>query len=115
MQRWSHPIHLVLGFAMWGLWFLVMYGGLSVACAVAPPEAAPGNRTWLNQLLLLLTLTTSVALLYAAVRCWRARPTPNDESAPTLFIRQLGGGLYLAATLATLAVGLPVAVLMPCS
>jgi hypothetical protein len=35
----THPLQLVPGLIIWALWFIAIYGGLSVACALAPPNA----------------------------------------------------------------------------
>uniref|UniRef100_UPI0017EDA1FE hypothetical protein n=1 Tax=Methylibium sp. TaxID=2067992 RepID=UPI0017EDA1FE len=68
----SHPLQLVLGLTLWAVWFCVAYGGLSVACAVAPPPPERGAWTWVNGSLLLLTLATVLLLAWAAWRCTRA-------------------------------------------
>ncbi len=67
-----HPLQLTLGLIVWSVWFVALYGGLSVACAVAPPAATLGALTWINGLLLLLTLATTALLAYWAHGCWRA-------------------------------------------
>ena len=66
------PWQLAAGYTLWALWFVAAYGGLSVACAVAPPAAGRGPFTALNLALIVLTLGTVALLLGAAWRCWRA-------------------------------------------
>ncbi len=49
MERlnFTHPIHLAVGLTLWSVWFVAVYSGLSVACAVTPPppEAGALNST----------------------------------------------------------------------
>lgn len=114
MPKATHPVHLVLGLVVWSVYFVAMYGALSVACAVAPPPEAAGALTWINGVLLLLTVLTATALLYGAWRCWRAaRAAPNDARRST-FIPGVSAALYLSASVAVLAIGMPAIALPPC-
>jgi hypothetical protein len=114
MPKAAHPMHLVLGLVLWSVWFVAIYGVLSVACTVAPPPEAAGALTWINVLLLLLTLFTAAALLYGAWRCWLAlRAAPNDARRAT-FIPGVSAAAYLSASVAVLAIGLPAIALPPC-
>ncbi|WP_295527393.1 hypothetical protein [uncultured Pseudacidovorax sp.] len=56
---------------LWSLWFVGVYGGVSVACAAgwAADAAGPGNGV--NGALIGGTLATLVLLLLAARRCLR--------------------------------------------
>ncbi len=110
----SHPVHLVLGLVVWSIWFVVLYGGLSVACAVAPPPVAMGPLTWVNAVLGAITLGVTVLLLYLARSCWRTVPVVEEEGNPSRFVTQVAAGVHLVAAAATLAVGLPLLVLPPC-
>lgn len=122
--RWlkaSHPMQLVLGLCVWSVWFVALYGGMSVACALAPPAQEVGAVNWLNGSLALLTLATAAVLGYAAFRCWRSAavsaPTELDKHAPqrpTRFITRIAAGLHCFSAAATLAVGLPLLLLPPC-
>ncbi len=58
-----HAAHLIVGLTVWSIWFVVLYGGLSVACELAPPEPNSGPFNWLNPLLGLSTLVVVGALL----------------------------------------------------
>jgi hypothetical protein len=109
-----HPMHLVLGLVLWSVWFVAMYGGLSVACVVAPPAEAAGALTWINGVLLLLTLFTTALLLYAAWRCWQAAGAADVDEKQARFVARVSAAVYLASAGAVLAVGLPVIVLPPC-
>lgn len=110
-MRPGHPLQLALGLSVWSLWFVAAYGGLSVACALAPPAAEQGAVTWLNALLGALTLITAAWLLRQAWRLWRL---PRPETTAGRFVIRAGAGLDLLAALATLFVGLPIAGLPPC-
>lgn len=108
----GHPVHLLLGLTIWSLWFVALYGGLSVTCAVAPPSPGQGALTALNLSLGLLTLVTLGALLrlarfsLAAVR--------REPSRAARFIAAVSGGLHLFAASGVAFVGLPLVVLPPC-
>lgn len=124
-----HPLQLALGFIVWSVYFVAMYGGLSIVCAASPPELEGGAFTWINLILLLLTLFTGAWLLYQAHRCWRLGRQATTASLGEVrercpgsgqlnefrdFIAPLAAGINLVAGIATLAVGAPAAVLAPC-
>lgn len=106
----GHPLQLALGPLVWAAWFVVMYSGLSLGCAFAPP-LGQGAATWLNGLLLVLTLVVTLALLACALRCWRASATAASRR---VFVPRVAAGIYLYSAISTLLVGAPVAVLPPC-
>ena len=111
----AHASHLVLGLVVWSLWFVALYGGLSVGCAVSPPPASAGALTWLNGTLLLLTLLVTALLLVQARRCLVAvAPSGKSGTGLARFLLAVSAALYLASAAATLAVGLPVIMLPPC-
>lgn len=112
----SHPLQLVLGLTLWFAWFCAAYGGLSVACAVAPPPPERGAFTWVNVSLLLLTLATTAVLAWAAWLCARAAglPAGTPDLAPRRFVAGVGAALHATAALSTAFVGLPLALLPPC-
>jgi len=37
-----------IGLSLWSLWFVVLYGGLSVGCDLRPPDSGAGRVTWIN-------------------------------------------------------------------
>lgn len=110
-----HPIHLALGLAIWIIWFGAIYGGLSLACVTAPPSPSLGPYTWVNGVLLLSTVAVVLLLAYLAWRCWYA-PGIGDERErhARRLVARVSAGLYIAAAIATLGVGLPMIVLPPC-
>lgn len=110
-----HPVQLALGLTVWIAWFGTIYGGLSLACVVAPPAPGQGPFTWINALLLLSTLIVTGLLLLWARNCWRAPGAGTEqERQPRVLIARVSGGLHLAAAIATLAVGLTVTALPAC-
>lgn len=115
----SHPAQIVVGFVIWSIWFIAMYGGLSVACQLAPPETVQGPFTWINSGLFAFTLLVIALLVYLAWRSGRYCALQHQADEETAgfgrFVGYVGTVLYLIAAVATLAGGLPVLVLSPCS
>jgi len=109
----SHPLHLVLGLIVWSVWFVALYGGLSVGCALAPPDAELGARTWLNGLIGALTAITIAWLILRTWVCWRAARASMAGSRGR-FVTTLSTALYAVAAVSTLVIGLPVLGLPPC-
>ncbi|APX92080.1 hypothetical protein BWR19_03515 [Halomonas sp. 1513] len=107
----THPLHLVIGLTLWSLWFVAIYGGLSVACAVAPPAAEQGALTAINVALGLLTVATTALLGWLAWACLEAA---RDELGRPRFVAAVSAGLYLFSAVATLFVGIPVIGVPPC-
>lgn len=101
----SHPMHLVLGLVIWSLWFIAIYGGLSVYCSVAEDHPASGIFHPLNIGLLIFTAITCVKLAVLATWCWR-----NTKGFPG----RVSAMLYVAALIATIAVAAPIVYLPPC-
>lgn len=114
MTHWTHPAHIVSGLVIWALWFVVVYAFLSVGCAVAPPDQALGSVTWINGILLLLTVLTTLGLIAASVRCWRVRGSLTEATHQQRFVVSVALCVYALSAFATLAVGLPVLVWPPC-
>jgi hypothetical protein len=115
-MRWSagHPLQLVLGPAVWLVWFTLAYSALSVACSVAPPVAS-GPVGWINGSLLVLTLATAAALGVAAFLTLRsARRMPETAVPRERFVAWVAVGLHAISAASTLALGLPMAWLPPC-
>ncbi|MBZ2188344.1 hypothetical protein K8B33_04515 [Alcanivorax sp. JB21] len=107
-----HPFQLPLGLVIWALWFVAVYGGLSVGCAIATPAAEAGSLTWINAVLGLLTLVVTVGLLALARFCLMA--ARNEPRTERRFIARLAAGVHVIAAVSTLITGLPILVLPPC-
>lgn len=102
--------HLVVGLTLWFAWFCATYGGLAVACAVAPPPPAQGAWTWLNAAVLLLGAGCTAAFGLAA---WASsRVTDQDERHR--FLVRSATALYTIAAISTALVALPAVVMTPC-
>lgn len=118
MNRFSfrpgHAAHLVLGLVVWSLWFVILYGGLSVGCALAPPSGEQGAWTWINGVLLALAIIFTVGLLAGAYASWRHAPPADSGKAKARFLGRVAAAVYLFAALASLAISLPVLLLPPC-
>ncbi|MFN2329473.1 MAG: hypothetical protein ABR612_11175 [Chromatocurvus sp.] len=110
-----HPLQLVFGLTIWTLWFVVMYGVLSVACSVKPPLVTSGAGTWINVALLVASLATAGLLLNLARTCRRATQIGADsDNPPRQFIIWLALRLHLVAAVSTIVVGLMVLFFPPC-
>lgn len=114
MMAPTHPLQLALGLIVWAVWFVALYGGLSVGCALAPPAADLGARTWLNGLLAALTAITFGWLAWQVRRCGRATRSGIGEPSSRRFLSTLGAGVYAVAAVSTLVIGIPVLGLPPC-
>lgn len=114
MAAATHPLQLVAGPALWALGFVALYGGLSVGCAVAPPDPADGSGTWLNASLIVMTLGLVIVMLYRAIRCARVAARDLPGESPQALIAGVAAALHLVSALATVAIALPVLVLPPC-
>lgn len=115
--RPAHAWHLVLGLTLWFIWFCATYGGLAVACAVAPPAAALGAMNGLNASVLVLAAgTTALLALGAWASARTARRLPAGEAAARpRFVAQVAAVLYVIAAVSTAVVALPALWLAPCT
>ena len=108
-----NPIHIALGLVLWSLGFVLLYGGLSVGCALAPPPAEQGPWTWLNALLGLGALL-GVALLLWLARLFQQAARRAPEQPAARFVARLAACTHLVGAIATLVVALPSLSLPPC-
>ncbi len=107
----EHPLQLALGLTIWSLWFVTVYGGLSVVCAVTPPTPDQGALTGINLVLGVLTLMTLGLLAGMTQRCMAAA---RRKRGRLRYMSALAGGLYLFSTVSVGFVGLPLLMLPPC-
>ncbi len=91
---------------------VLLYGGLSVGCAVAAPAPEQGAMTWLNGLLLVLSVLMVALLLGLAWRCWAAAGATADAQAG--FFGRIAAAVYGLSAGSVLAIGLPTLMLPPC-
>ena len=113
----SHPWQLLIGLGVWAVWFVTVYGAVSVACSAASAAADGGPATWINGALLALTLAVAGALGFAAVVCARAARRVggvDEEDGLRRFIAVAATTLYGVAAASTLFVGIPLLFLAPC-
>ncbi|MBL4833906.1 MAG: hypothetical protein JKY26_08025 [Pseudomonas sp.] len=114
----SHPLQMFFGLIVWSAWFVTLYGGMTVACSLVPPDPADGRLTWINIAFLVLGLVISAFLLYCARRCWKARPPASEQHDQDRdnqrFIASAAAAVYLIGAFATLAVAMPALMLPPC-
>lgn len=101
----GHPVHLVLGLIAWSLWFVIAYGGLSLACV----SGLAG--WWVNIGLLAGGVLVGLALGCTAWRLWRKAPRSQDSGR---FIARTGALLYLIPAFASVAIVLPGLLMAPC-
>jgi len=115
-KRPGHAWHLVLGLTLWFVWFGATYGGLAVACAVAPP-ATLGPLNWLNASVLLLAAATTTGFSAGAWTSARAANCLPAGSATERgrFIARSSAALYTIAAVSTAVVALPAVLLAPCT
>lgn len=107
----THPGHFVGGLSLWGIWFIAVYGGLSVACAVAPPDPAQGAFTHINISLLLVSLITALLLAGLAWGCFQEAKQHKGRQHFNAFV---SAWLYVFSTLAVMFVAGPMVGLPPC-
>lgn len=113
-RRWlapGHPLQLILGLSLWSLWFVMLYGGLSVACELAPPDPARGVLTAHNILLGLVSLATLGLLLWLAWSCLAAF---RRLVGVARYLSAVSAGLHLFSAVGVAVVGLPLLLLPPC-
>ena len=106
----THPLQLVLGLIIWSAWFVLIYAVLSVGCSFAPPADVSSSVNWINGLLVVLTVFTTLLLIFFSSRCWRARSVAGSGG----FTARVAACIYLIGAVSTLAIGIPVFVLPPC-
>jgi len=106
----THPFQLVLGLIIWSAWFVLIYAVLSVGCSFSPPTNITSPMNWINGLLVVLTIITTLLLTFFSRRCWRARAIAGNSG----FTARVAACVYLIGAVSTLAIGIPVLVLPPC-
>ncbi|RUR28618.1 hypothetical protein ELY33_13805 [Vreelandella andesensis] len=109
--QFTHPIHLVVGLMLWSLWFVGVYSGLSVACAVAPPPPEAGAFTGLNAALGGVSLITAVGF---AVLAWGGGQAAKQHQGRQRFHATVSAWLYLFSAFGVVFAGMPIISVPPC-
>lgn len=107
----THPIHLIVGLTLWSIWFVGVYGGLSVACAVVPPSPAQGAFTPINLGLGLFSLLMVAALAGLA---WGCCHIARQHQGRQRFHALVSAGLYFFSTFGVVFAGMPILGVPPC-
>jgi len=109
----------VLGLSLWFIWFCATYGGVAVACAVAPPPIEQGPLNWINaSVLVLAAFTTAGFAAGARINAQSAQSTrglpEGNSAARQRFVARVAVALYITAAISTAVVALPALLLAPC-
>ncbi|WNL37759.1 hypothetical protein RN346_10590 [Halomonas sp. PAMB 3232] len=107
----GHPAHLIVGLTLWSIWFVAVYGGLSVACAVAPPAPDQGSLTGLNLGLGLVSVATTVLLFWLAWAGWKVG---RELTGRPRFNALVSAGLYFFSAFGVVFTGMPIIGVPPC-
>ena len=108
-----NPVQLTIGIAIWSLWFIVLDGGQSVACAQFPPDPASGPWNWLNLVLGLFALVTAAFLAwltYVSVRASKKDGLQEGER----FVAFVAAGINAVSAISILVIAAPILNLPPC-
>jgi hypothetical protein len=111
-----HPLHLVIGLTIWFLWFSLLYGGVALACVVAPPAPPHTVFNAISAAGLAFTGATVLLFAWAGYAAWRAGGAVQEGpgAVRSRFVARLSAALYGVAAVSTVAVGLPLLVVPPC-
>lgn len=107
----THPGHFVSGLTIWGTWFVAVYGGLSVACAVVPPDPGLGALTSINASLLIVSAITAACLVALSLGCFAAA---REHAGRQHFNALVSAWLYAFSAVAVVFVALPIIGVPPC-
>lgn len=119
-RHWAeHPLNLVAGLVIWSIWFIAVYGGLSVACAVGAPDL--GGAAPRGVIVGLAALTLAVIGVLCACALASRRAVTAATTAPTRegaeirrFFATAGMALHVVAAVATAFTGLPLLAVPSC-
>jgi hypothetical protein len=113
MQRLhlTHPLHFAIGLTLWCTWFVIVYGGHAVACAVASPAPEQGVFTLVSAMLLVVSLMAIALLASLTLGCWRMT---KRHQGRLRFNATVSAGLYLFSTLGVVFAAMPIIGIPPC-
>lgn len=106
-----HPLHLAIGLTVWFVYFIIVYGGMSVGCEISEARNSTHPFNIINGFVLLVTMAFTIPLAWLAWKCHRATPNKPTQGR---FVLRLSAVLYAISALATLLVGLPGVIYPPC-
>lgn len=106
-----HPLHLVLGFTLWFVYFNFVYGGMSVGCSFSDARDSTNPLNWINLFVLGATVVFNLAFSWAAWKCHQVTPA---EPIQARFFARLSAVLYAMAAFSTLVVGAAALIYPPC-
>jgi hypothetical protein len=109
--RNAEALGLVAGFLLWGLAFVVLYGGHGFACGVG---VRPGHYDGVTRIALGATFLTFVAA-HAALAWWLWKRLRRAGEPPLRFVRFASFVLAVAALVTTVWTLFPVLALSICA
>jgi len=112
-------LHALAGLGVWALCFVVLYGGLSVACRSAYAHTMVGSINVVSVMLGLAWAAHAVVLGTMLLGAWRKvrNPLSPDRSGEPgdAFVRWLTLVLHGMSMIALVALAAPLLVLAPCA
>lgn len=103
-----------LGFTIWSVAFVLIYGSLSFGCAFGWDEVRLAGPLSLQRAQLVVLFALATAGVALAAFALRSRHRSAEAEAPASFLRAVGYGAAVAAFGATIATFAPVLVLTSC-
>ncbi|GAA5234509.1 hypothetical protein FOZ76_19965 [Verticiella sediminum] len=110
-------MRMMAGLIIWAVCFVALYAGMSLACAyVAPPPGGHAGLHPINGWLTVLWLAHLLPLGWLTWYSWRqSRRAADSTTPPVRFTLRVTWLCNLAALFATVWVGFPVVVTVPCA
>ena len=108
-----HPLlHAMAGLGVWAVAFVVLYGGLSLACRSPLATSHFGPISAVSATLIVLWLAHLGLLTVMVLRAWKDRHLETESSS--LFMRRLTLFLHSTSWVSLVVLGAPVLLLKPC-
>lgn len=104
---WQHPASLLLGPVVWSVWFVTLYGGLSLSCHLGWLVNGGDHPAAINLLLAGAGTLVALLLLAAALTAWR---TPSEAG----FIPRTSAMVSACSAVASLLLAAPGLIMAPC-
>lgn len=114
-RPWTdHPLNLVAGPVVWSVWFIAVYGGLSVVCGGTPGDGAGSSATRIALASLTGVVIGALCACALASRRAAAAPVAGDGTEVRRFIATAAMALHGVAAVATAFTALPLLAVPPC-